>query len=35
LISDGLEPNKSLIGFHFKGNYGYINSKGFLIVAER
>ena len=35
LISEGLEPNKTLLGFHFKGNYGYVNSKGFLILAER
>ncbi len=34
LIAGGLENNHSIYGFHFVGNYGYINSKGFLIVQE-
>ena len=35
IIANGLEPNKTLYGIHFRGNYGFINAKGFLIIAER
>lgn len=31
-ISDGLANNHSIYGFHFVGNYGYVDSRGFLIV---
>jgi len=35
LISHGLENNHTIYGFHFIGNYGYVDSKGFLIVPEK
>lgn len=34
IISQGLVPNKTLYGFHYTGNYGYVDSRGFLIVKE-
>lgn len=34
LISMGLENNHSIYGFHFAGNYGYVDSKGFLNVHD-
>lgn len=34
LIASGLENNHSIYGFHFSGNYGYVDSKGFLIVHD-
>ena len=34
-IGEGLEKNKKIYGFHFSGNYGYIDSKGFLKVEQR
>ena len=30
-----MENNKTIYGFHFKGNCGYIDSKGFLILKEK
>ena len=35
IIAAGLEPNRTLLGLHFRGNYGYVNSKGFLVMSER
>lgn len=35
IIATGLETNRTLYGIHFRGNYGYVNAKGFLILAER
>lgn len=29
-IAEGLESNHSVYGFHFEGNYGYVDSEGFL-----
>ena len=34
MIAAGLEKNNSIYGFHFVGNYGYVDSKGFLIVND-
>ena len=33
-ISEGLAANQSIYGFHFVGNYGHVDSRGFLIVKE-
>lgn len=33
-ISKALEKNKTIYGFHFSGNYGYVDSRGFLIIDE-
>ena len=27
--------NKTIVGFHFLGNYGYMDNKGFLIVENK
>lgn len=35
IIGEGLEQNKTIYGFHFRGNYGYIDSKGFLVLKEK
>ena len=35
IISEGLSTNKKIYGIHFKGNYGYIDTKGFLILKDR
>lgn len=35
LIAQGLEPNKTIYGFHYRGNYGWVNSKGFLVLEEK
>jgi NLR family CARD domain-containing protein 3 len=32
VIAEGLEPNKHIYGFHYRGNYGWVNSKGFLVL---
>ena len=32
IIAEKLHANKKIYGFHFNGNYGYIDSKGFLKV---
>ena len=29
-IANGLKKNRTIYGFHFVGNYGYVDSKGFL-----
>jgi len=29
-----LEKNKSIYGFHFAGNVGYVDSRGFLVFEE-
>jgi hypothetical protein len=34
LIQEGLEKNHAIYGFHFEGNYGYVDSEGFLILKE-
>ena len=34
IISEGLSSNHSLYGLHYQGNYGWINSKGFLICEQ-
>ena len=34
-ISEALEKNKKIYGFHFSGNYGYVDSKGFLQLEEK
>ncbi|KAL4466565.1 hypothetical protein ABPG72_010616 [Tetrahymena utriculariae] len=33
-ISEALVKNKTIYGFHYSGNAGYIDSRGFLIVNE-
>jgi NLR family CARD domain-containing protein 3 len=35
VIAEGLEPNKHIYGFHYRGNYGWVNSKGFLVLEEK
>lgn len=35
MIGEALKRNKSLIGFHYAGNNGFIDSKGFLVALER
>lgn len=35
IIANGLLSNHQLYGFHFEGNFGYMNAKGFLIFPER
>jgi Leucine Rich Repeat. len=34
VISEGLNNNHTLYGFHFHGNIGYVDAKGFLIIPE-
>lgn len=34
LIASGLQGNHQLYGFHYEGNWGYVNSKGFLIIPH-
>ena len=34
MIAAGLENNHTLFGFHFVGNYGYVDAKGFLVVPH-
>jgi hypothetical protein len=34
-ISVALEKNKTIYGFHFQGNYGYVDYIGNLIVSEK
>lgn len=34
MIKYALENNNNIFGFHFEGNFGYIDSKGFLIITE-
>lgn len=33
-ISESLENNKTIYGFHYTGNVGYVDSRGFLVVKE-
>lgn len=33
-IAEGLKKNKTIIGFHYTGNSGYVDTKGFLIPIE-
>ena len=32
MIANALKINRKLIGFHFDGNYGIVNMKGYLII---
>ena len=34
LIAEALEANQTIYGFHFKGNYGYVDNLGFLVVDK-
>lgn len=34
LIAEGLKQNHTVYGFHFAGNYGYVDTKGFLILEN-
>lgn len=33
-IANGLKKNRTIYGFHFLGNYGYVDAKGFLKFDE-
>jgi hypothetical protein len=33
-ISESLKKNRSIYGFHFAGNYGYVDARGFLQIEE-
>lgn len=33
-IAEGLKKNHTIYGFHFEGNYGYIDSEGFLVIKD-
>lgn len=33
-IAEGLKVNHTVYGFHFDGNYGYVDSEGFLLVED-
>jgi len=33
-IFNYIKENKTIFGFHFMGNYGYVNADGFLIVEK-
>jgi len=36
LIAKSLNKfNKTIYGFHFSGNYGYIDNKGYLIIPNK
>lgn len=35
MISESLNINKSIYGFHFYGNYGYVDNKGFLVFETK
>ena len=35
IIAEGLRSNHRIYGFHYRGNIGYVNSKGFLVLEER
>ena len=36
LIAENLNKyNKTIYGFHFIGNYGYVDNKGFLIFDKK
>ena len=34
IIQKSLLENHILFGFHFRGNYGFVDNKGFLIIPE-
>ena len=34
MIAEALKVNRKLLGFHFSGNFGYINLKGYLRINE-
>ncbi|CAD8053199.1 unnamed protein product [Paramecium primaurelia] len=34
-IAEGLKKNKSILGFHYTGNCGYVDPKGFLIPIQK
>lgn len=34
-IAEGLEPNKHIYGLHYRGNYGWVNSKGFIVLESK
>jgi translation initiation factor 6 (eIF-6) len=34
IIAEGLNKNHTIYGFHFKGNYGYVDNRGFLVIDE-
>lgn len=34
IIAEGLKVNHSVYGFHFDGNYGYVDSEGFLVLDK-
>ena len=33
-IAEALNENHTIHGFHFRGNYGHVDSKGFLRIPE-
>ena len=33
-IAEGLKKNHTIYGFHFEGNYGYVDSEGFLVIKD-
>ena len=35
MIANALKQNRKLMGFHFDGNYGVVNLKGYLIIDEK
>ncbi len=35
IIAEGLEPNNKIYGFHFDGNHGFVDSRGFLMIEEK
>lgn len=34
-IAEGLEENHSIYGFHFLGNFGYVDCYGFLCLDDK
>ncbi len=33
-IANALKENHSIYGFHFSGNYGYVDPWGFLVIGD-
>ncbi len=33
-IAEALEFNKTMYGFHFSGNVGYVDSRMFLVILQ-
>lgn len=33
-IAEGLKSNLSIYGIHFEGNFGYIDSEGYLVLED-